>query len=139
VIGEVEGEILEYRKPCEPEKEKLRRGMIASVRSAKLLVLIFWILVPLGILILEFTNPLVGQIAFGLSLAKLGIECVKFFGNPDKWIPGHAAKSAKQRKMEHYYYHCEKNPKGFASLTAENFERDEAQPRVAPDGRPVQS
>jgi hypothetical protein len=30
----------------------------------------------------------------------------------------------KQRKMEHYYYHCERNPLGFARLRAENFERD---------------
>lgn len=27
--------------------------------------------------------------------------------------------------MNHYYYHCERNPKGFRRLRAENFEEDE--------------
>ncbi|MFA5910641.1 MAG: hypothetical protein WC815_17820, partial [Vicinamibacterales bacterium] len=26
---------------------------------------------------------------------------------------------------DHYYYHCERNPEGFARLRAENFDRDE--------------
>jgi hypothetical protein len=30
----------------------------------------------------------------------------------------------KQQKMRHYYYHCERNPEGFARLRAENFERE---------------
>lgn len=33
-------------------------------------------------------------------------------------------KSERQRKMEHYYYHCELNPDGFSKLKAENFDRD---------------
>lgn len=30
----------------------------------------------------------------------------------------------KERKMAHYYYHCERNPEGFNRLKIENFERD---------------
>jgi hypothetical protein len=35
-----------------------------------------------------------------------------------------AEKAEKQRKMEHYYYHCERNPIGFAGLKAENLEKE---------------
>jgi hypothetical protein len=31
--------------------------------------------------------------------------------------------------MKHYFYHCERNPEGFARLKAENFER-EAKERI---------
>jgi hypothetical protein len=124
-LGEFEGEILEHRMPCESERDKLRRAAVARVRAGNLIVLVFWILVPLVILVLEFTSPIVGAFAFGLSLVKLGIEFVKFFGNPDEWIPGHKAKAEKQRRIDHFVYHCERNPKGFARLVAENFERDE--------------
>jgi hypothetical protein len=31
----------------------------------------------------------------------------------------------KERKMAHYFYHCERNPDGFARLRNENFEDDE--------------
>lgn len=30
----------------------------------------------------------------------------------------------KQRKMEHYYHHCELNPNGFRELVSKNFERE---------------
>lgn len=33
------------------------------------------------------------------------------------------AKSEKESKMAHYYYHCERNPEGFSRLKVENFER----------------
>jgi hypothetical protein len=124
IIGEVDGEVLERRKPCAPERERIRQHWSARVRATKIAVLIFWVLVPLAILILEFTNPLVGAVAFGLSLLKLGVEAIKFFGNPDKWIPGHRQKAERQRRMEHYVYHCERNPEGFARLRAENRSRD---------------
>ena len=49
----------------------------------------------------EITSPIVGALAFGLSLVKLGFEFVKFFGNPDKWIPGHKERAEKQRRNDH--------------------------------------
>ena len=33
-------------------------------------------------------------------------------------------KAEKEGKMEHYFYHCEQNPKAFNRLKCENFERD---------------
>jgi hypothetical protein len=36
-------------------------------------------------------------------------------------------KAEKQRKMEHYFHHCEENPEGFNRLKMENFEREAVQ------------
>lgn len=33
-------------------------------------------------------------------------------------------KAEKERKIAHYYYHCERNPDGFSRLKVENFEKD---------------
>ncbi len=38
-------------------------------------------------------------------------------------------KAEKELKMGHYFYHCERNPEGFARLKVENFER-EAKDRI---------
>ena len=40
-------------------------------------------------------------------------------------------KSEKQRTMEHYYYHCERNPCGFEKLKIENFEQDAKDKNIA--------
>jgi len=100
----------------------MRRERRKIVRASKVLVLVVWILIPLLILILGVTSPFIGAIAFAVSLGKLGIEAVKFFGNPDKWIPGHKEKREREQLERHYIYHCDKNPKGFARLRAENLE-----------------
>jgi len=36
-------------------------------------------------------------------------------------------KAEKERKMNHYYYHCERNPAGFAKILIENIEKDTAE------------
>lgn len=41
-----------------------------------------------------------------------------------KVTPREEEKGEKQRKMDHYFYHCERNPDGFARLKIENFEKD---------------
>lgn len=126
VLAEFEGELLEHRMPCEPERAKLRRLADRQRQVGNGIVLVVWILIPLALLILEATSGIAGWVAFGLALVKLAIEAVKYFGNPDKWIPGHKEEAEKQRRIAHYFYHCERNPEGFARLQAENFGREEA-------------
>lgn len=43
-------------------------------------------------------------------------------------------KAEKELKMGHYFYHCERNPEGFARLKVENFER-EAKERVLKEAK----
>lgn len=41
-----------------------------------------------------------------------------------KRTPREEEKAEKDRKMVHYYYHCERNPDGFLRLKAENYEKE---------------
>ncbi len=41
-----------------------------------------------------------------------------------RFCPAEEEKAEKERKMNHYYYHCERNPAGFARLLVENVEKD---------------
>ena len=50
-------------------------------------------LVPLAILILKFSSPIIGVIFFALALTKLALELVKICGNPEKWISTHGVGS----------------------------------------------
>lgn len=50
----------------------------------------------------------------------------KLFGRA-KLTRSEEEKAEKERKMAHYYYHCERNPDGFAKLKAENFGKDLAE------------
>jgi hypothetical protein len=46
-------------------------------------------------------------------------------------------KAGKDLKMRHYFYHCERNPKGFIRLKVENFERD-AKERIQKEAEAIQ-
>jgi len=72
-----------------------------------------------------FANFWVGLLLFISSLIKITIEGIKFFGNPEKWIPGYKEAQEKERKKELYFYHCEKNPNGFRNIFIENLSDDD--------------
>jgi len=109
--------------PCEPEIEKMHRETRRNVRTIQTMVFLAWILVPLLILILGVTSPLVGCMALAFGLWKIAVKGVKLFGNPDRWVPGHKEKREREAKIRHYVYHCDQNPEGFTHLCAENFSK----------------
>jgi len=121
--GPVNDVLYEHRMPCECEKQKMRRETRRKVQTVRAIIFLGWILIPLAILILGVTSPLVGWLAFAFGLCKVAIEGVKLFGNPDKWIPGHKEKKEREAKIKHYAYHCDRNPEGFIRLRAENFKK----------------
>ena len=90
--GPFEGILHEHRMPCEPEKNKIRKKYRQTALTVKLIILIFWVLVPLAYIILQQFSKEVGWIAFGIGIIQLVIVTIKHFGNPDKWIPGHKKK-----------------------------------------------
>ena len=123
INGPFNGVTYEHRMPCESEKEKMRRHGRNVVLTGKLFVLIGWILIPLAYLLLQQFVTEVGWIAFGIGILQLGVVTIKYFGNPDRWIPGHKRKKEEEAKKAHFIYHCERNPEGFARLRHENFVR----------------
>jgi len=125
IVGELDGVRYEHRLPCAPEKEKIQREHRRVVQTGKIIVFVGWILVPFVVMLLQQFISIFGWLAFALGIFKLGIETIKHFGNPDKWIPGHKAKMEKERKEKHWIYHCEQNPDGFERLKLENLKNEE--------------
>ncbi len=88
-------------------------------------VLMLWLsVIPAGYAVFVYFGPewlsLMG-LAFVLWKAwKTGWR-ISGRGKPS---PKEQEKAEKQRKMEHYFYHCERNPDGFMRLKSENFAID---------------
>jgi Sec-independent protein translocase protein TatA len=80
-------------------------------------------IIPILILILGQTNRLIEIIAFAYSLYRAVNKAYKLIGKK-KPSPKEIERIEKERKMEHYYYHCEQNQEGFRRLMIENFEKD---------------
>lgn len=110
--------------------EAITRNIILSS------IALMWILVPLAIELLGATSKIVGLLILAYSIFKAGQALLRLFGfiKPSK---SHADKQEKERKMRHYYYHCEKNPDGFRRLMMENFEK-EAQERTKKELQEIQ-
>lgn len=81
------------------------------------------VIIPILILILGRTNRLIGIIVFAYSLYKAVNKAYKLVSKK-KPSPKELERMEKERKMEHYYYHCERNPEGFRRLMIENFEME---------------
>jgi hypothetical protein len=95
----------------------------AAIRRAALSVLLLVVLVPLAI---QFATLGIVWFGYVVSIISIIIGCykgAKTFG----WIKPslrEKQKAEKRSRMEHYFYHCERNPKGFNRLKIENFERE---------------
>lgn len=125
IIGEYKDVRYEHRLPCEAEKLRIRKETRAQARTLKTFIFLGWILVPLLIALFGFASVLIGTILFVISLFKIAWTGLELYGKPEKWLRGYKSKIEKERKMKHYYYHCERNPNGFRSLFLENLEDEE--------------
>lgn len=89
------------------------------------IILTLWLgVIPATWAIIQFLGPewlAVAVLVF--SLAQAGRAWRKIMGH-EKLSRAEKEKSEKEQKMAHYFYHCERNPEGFARLMVENFNRD---------------
>jgi hypothetical protein len=81
------------------------------------------VVIPAIIAILGWANLLIGAIALAYSLYQAVIKGLKLAGKL-KPTAKEIKLMEKERKMEHYYYHCECNSDGFRRLMIENFEKE---------------
>ncbi|MBS0220378.1 MAG: hypothetical protein JSR91_06510 [Proteobacteria bacterium] len=90
-------------------------------------ILFGWLaVIPAGIALFQYFGPeWLGLVALIFGLWKAGRAGFRLWRN-SKPSPWEQAKAEKQRKMDHYYYHCEKDPAGFARLKIENFQNQAA-------------
>lgn len=105
----------EVRQEAYRQVRRTGRG----IRIAVFLLVGVPVLIELLSLGLDWLGYLLSAVSISLGLYKLG----KTMG---WWKPTARAleEAEKERKMKHYYYHCELNPDGFNRLKADNFERE---------------
>ena len=112
-------------------KEKVSEDY-RKVRIGKRIILSWffvWLLgVPVTIEILGRENPIIADLAVAYSLWKAWKEFSKLAGYAKK-SHKEIKHSEKERKMQHYFYHCEMNPEAFQKLKFDNFEK-EAKERI---------
>jgi hypothetical protein len=111
----------DVRSAAEEEHRKLRMGF-RLVRVG----LLFFAAIPVAIELISLGVSWLGYILQGLSIA-VGIHKILKSGGRLPKSKAAEQKEEKQRKMEHYYYHCELNPVGFDRLKVENFNREAAE------------
>ncbi|TAJ84092.1 hypothetical protein [Reyranella sp.] len=111
------------------EQVKLNAAAYAAERRRqnrylKTILLVWLVVVPTGIALIEYFGPdWLALIALVLSLWQAGKAGYGLWHN-SKPSPWEKAKAEKQRRMDHYFNHCERNPEGFARLVSDNFERE---------------
>ena len=114
--------------PCRLAEE-VRRDATAkakALRRGASLILFFVIVVPVLIQLASVGIAWFGTVISVISILFGLYRAAKAFG----WIQPserEKQKAEKQRKMEHYFHHCEENPEGFNRLKMENFEREAVQ------------
>lgn len=109
------------------EKEQNSKKKTSEMKKIKNLVdftFYTWLFLSIIIAFFGWQSYWVGALAFGYSVYKTLDRALKKLGVKTK---KQIEKDEKERKMRHYYYHCERNPVGFAKLRAENIEKDEEQ------------
>lgn len=95
-----------------------------QVKFLKILLFLWLSAIPAGYAIFAFFGPeWLGLIGLAIVLWNAQRIAMRISGR-EKPSPKELEIAAKKRKMEHYFYHCERNPSGFLRLKAENFESD---------------
>lgn len=103
-------------------RKLLERGK--QVRILKIILVLWVVVIPATWAILEFLGPdWLGALVLTYVLWKAWRAGLNIWGLT-RPSAREAEKAEKQRKMDHYFYHCERNPDGFARLKIENFEKD---------------
>jgi hypothetical protein len=118
------------------EVRKQSRFEARMFKRAATVIVALVVVVPLAIKSLSFGIAWIGYVFAGASILVGMYRAAKMFG----WIkPSERQKSAaeKRQKMEHYFYHCERNPEGFMRLKIENFERETIKENIA-EARAIQ-
>jgi len=106
------------------DADQSSRLRVRQVRSLKLFLTLWLAAIPAGYAVFEFFGP--GWLALlGLAfvLWKAWKTALRIWGRA-KPAARETEKAEKDRRMRHYFDHCERNPEGFLRLKLENFEED---------------
>ena len=95
-----------------------------QILSLRVLLVIWAVAIPVATALFEFFGPQwLAAFTLAIALASAWGTFRKLWGL-ERMSAREERDAEKRSKMEHYFYHCELNPAGFASLKLENFKRD---------------
>ena len=105
-------------------KQQLRDEAIKNAKRLHFgwwIVVVWAVVVPAGVAILEWWSDWLGMAVLLYSLYKAVEKALRLTG---RWPKSKAEvqKEAEEARMRHHHYHCERNPDGFERLKLENFE-----------------
>lgn len=113
---------IKYRTSRELESEALKQ--VTQVRWLKVLFIVWAVVIPLLIAVLEFLSPAwIGVLALFYSFWKAFKQWRLMTGRARK-TKSELAKEELNRRIAHHHHHCELNPEGFIRLRNENFKRE---------------
>lgn len=114
------------RRTCiEKNNEEKIRKRVKENKEIKIFfdtTLLLWLAIVIAIALLGLKSFLVGAAACFYSIYR---AIRRFCFKKGCKTKTEKKEEEKMSRMKHYYYHCERNPEGFRSLIAENFEEDE--------------
>ena len=120
-------------------KSEARDKLSEQKRQNRLLrvFLTLWLaVIPAGYVVFEFLGPeWLGLIGLVFVMWKALTTSLGIW-NLTKASDREEKERDKRSKMEHYFYHCERNPEGFLRLKSENF-REDARQRVRDEAEDV--
>lgn len=100
------------------------RKQMAKIKAGWWIVFLWAAVVPLFVAVLEWWSDLLGLVVLAYAFVKAAIEALRLTGRMPK-SQRELEREAKDLKMRHYYYHCERNIEAFERLKIENFRREE--------------
>lgn len=114
---------LNYRTQSEVSVKA--RESLKPIRMAKRLLMVWSVVVPVAIALLEFFSPLwLSIIALVYSFWKAYLQWLKMMGRKKK-SDRELEREKDASLKEHHHYHCKLNPDGFSRLKVENFQKME--------------
>jgi len=115
----------QIRFKAEQELHRTKSG----IRQALALLILWLVIIPVTIELLGVANPIIGTLVLLYSLWKAFVQLMKLLG---KWPVSRRAQEESERKprMEHCFWHCERNPAGFQRLKMENVDREQRERTV---------
>jgi hypothetical protein len=106
------------------DADKYLQNVRRQAIVAKIIFALWLSVIPATWAIVQYVGPnWLAASVLAYSLFKAWRAWLKVIGRT-KPSKTEIAKAEKQQKMEHYFYHCERNPAAFARLKSENFETD---------------
>jgi hypothetical protein len=103
-------------------RQKVEREARSTGRAIRL-ILFFMFVVPVLVELIGLGVTWLGHLVSGISILAGGYKAAKGMG----WLKASKRdeeEAERRRKMEHYFYHCERNPEAFEQLKFANFEKD---------------